>query len=130
MTKTRLLIALVSAAAAAASGAAPSQPAAGCVRSTVILHAIVAASPGSNYALPYGLMVTVVASNPVGRSYVKAPQPRTVLVGSYTIISGQGFRSLGDLNWSNHVVVSGRICSSQLAHGATPILRVSRVTAE
>jgi len=130
MTKTRLLIALVSAAAAAASGAAPSQPAVSCATSFVVLHGIVAASPGSDYALPYGMMLTVVASNAAGRSYVKAPQPLVVLVGSSTIVSGQGHRSIGDLNWSNHVLVTARPCSSKLARGATPTLRVLRVTAD
>jgi len=129
MTKTRLLIALVSVAAAAALGAAPSQPAVSCDTSYVILHGIVAASPGPDYALPYGLMVTVVAANAAGHSYLKAPQPVIVLVGSSTIISGQGHRSLGDLNWSNHVVMTARPCASKLARGATPTLRVLRVTA-
>jgi hypothetical protein len=129
MTKTRLLIALVSAAAAAASGAAPSQPAVSCDTSFVVLRGIVAASPGPDSSLPYGLMVTVVSSNAAGHSYVKAPQPLVVLVGSSTRISGQGHRSLADLNWPNHVVMTARPCSSKLARGATPILRVLRVTA-
>jgi hypothetical protein len=74
-------------------------------------------------------MLTVVTSNAAGHAYVKAPQPVVVLVGSSTKVSGQGHRSVKDLNWSNHVLVTARLCSSKLAHGATPTLRVLRVTA-
>jgi len=123
----RLVVALaaLSLAAPVGAGAAP----AGCPMTTVVLNGIVAASPGVDFSLPYGLLVDVTSANAAGHAYLKAPQPVTVIVFPSTAVSGDGAHTIAAFNWSDGVRVAARVCGSKLAHRATPVLNATRVTA-
>jgi hypothetical protein len=91
---------------------------------TVVLKGTLAATPG-----PSALMVTVTRGNRFARAYVAASQPTSVQVDEDTKVRRQGKKTLGDLLSGDRVLVQARACKADLAEGAMPPLRATRVVA-
>jgi uncharacterized protein with beta-barrel porin domain len=106
------------------------KPPKGCKTVGVVLKGTVAAAPGANPTLPFGLKVTVASSNDPGAAYVSAAQPVTVTVTSTTTITRKGTAALSALLAGDGVSVKAKPCASDLAGGATPALTATDVSAK
>ena len=138
--KLKVIVLALAAAVFAASAAYAAKPAPhahphpttgpGCKPNiTLVLKGSVAVAPGATPVLPFGLMVTVKHASRGGKAYVKAIQPVTITVTSSTKVGRDGSATLASLLLGDRVVVTARACKHDLAHGATPALTATRVTA-
>jgi hypothetical protein len=140
--KLKVLVLAVAAAALTASAAIAAKPAThpgngskppttggGCKpQIKVVLHGTVAAAPGSA-SLPFNLMVNVKSANSFGKAFVNPTTPLGIAVTSSTKVSRQGTKTLSSLLQNDHVTVQARTCKADLAHGATPALTATMVSA-
>ena len=112
------------------NGSKPATTGAGCKpQIMVVLHGTVAAAPGSAPTLPFSLMVTVKSANSFGKAFVNPSTPLGISVTSSTQVSRQGSKTLSSLLQNDHVTVQARTCKADLAHGATPALTATIVSA-